>query len=558
FSLLLFLFHLALSPSHPQNQNRRHCRFWIPLSADDPCRRIVPFRSSTDLIALSPAIVPRSDVSTALNCARSSLVLATRAMEPGDSGSRQSLHSSVTISDPQQLHHHHQRQHQAPPPPPLSYATQREHLDRRYQQDQPAMATATILAPSVHYPPQSFSGYAQHSAAGANTASMISSESRRSSDDNESSNRQSLPSISEVISGTRPGQYPPPAQSSMQPGSSLPSSFTQATHQYPESDKHASPQPLHPASSFPQRQETLPAFVDSPRPPFNGRHSLPPVSDRRPTPPTKSELSPQHPQKPSDSHPPNGAYAHPPPPPPPAPTSHPYQPGQLPPGQIPLPSYPISPRHAVPIAPGHYDPRGQSMHPEEADYSNRARYDPSLNRHFETWSYQDSLSRIGSSSRTIFNFAEAYTRIAREQHGSQPIPERLPTEREVSEMLANVDLIKRSLEQVKDAVQASIQSERAREGTKVKGAYEEDHDVSMYGDGMKPHELRRLDDAIAATGSIPPNGDVARMVLGHSAMRVGCITRSWKGNVSWKHGQYGQSRRTGFEGAGRQSNKIDD
>lgn len=63
-------------------------------------------------------------------------------------------------------------------------------------------------------------------------------------------------------------------------------------------------------------------------------------------------------------------------------------------------------------------------------------------------------------------------------------------------MLANVDLIKRSLEQVKDAVQASIQSERAREGTKVKGTYEEDHDVSMYGDGMKPqyamqHEVKK-------------------------------------------------------------------
>ena len=106
------------------------------------------------------------------------------------------------------------------------------------------------------------------------------------------------------------------------------------------------------------------------------------------------------------------------------------------------------------------------------------------------------VPQIGSSSRTIFNFAEAYTRIAREQHGSQPIPQRLPTDREVSEMLANVDLIKRSLEQVKDAVQASIQSERAREGTKVKGTYEEDHDIPMYGDGMKPqyamqHEVKK-------------------------------------------------------------------
>lgn len=64
-------------------------------------------------------------------------------------------------------------------------------------------------------------------------------------------------------------------------------------------------------------------------------------------------------------------------------------------------------------------------------------------------------------------------------------------------MLVNLEVIKRSFDQVKDAVQASIQSERAREGTKIKGTYEEDHDVPMYGDGMKPqyamppHEVKK-------------------------------------------------------------------
>ncbi|KAL3953175.1 hypothetical protein ACCO45_013118 [Purpureocillium lilacinum] len=457
-------------------------------------------------------------------------------MEPGDSGSRQSLHPSSAPnpeqhhSQPQQHHHHHhqqpppppppqQQQHHhhpsrvsQPPPPPSSYPPQREQHDRRYPQEQPpAMATATVLAPSAHYPTQTSysSGYPQHPPpAAANSSNMMTTEPRRSSDDNESTGRQSLPSISEVISGARPGQYPP-AHAGLQSGPGLPSPFTQANHQYPEADKRSSPQPVHPASGFPQRPEPLPALTDSPRPPFTGRHSLPPVSDRRPTPPAKSEIAHQHAAKPSDSHPQNGAYAHPPPPPPPAPTSHPtshpYQPGQLPPGQVPLPNYPISPRHGVPIAPGHYDPRGQPVHPDDADFANRARYDPSLSRHFETWNYQDSLSRIGSSSRTIFNFAEAYTRIAREQHGSQPIPQRLPTDREVSEMLANVDLIKRSLEQVKDAVQASIQSERAREGTKVKGTYEEDHDIPMYGDGMKPqyamqHEVKKRRGRAAPPG----------------------------------------------------------
>ncbi len=277
------------------------------------------------------------------------------------------------------------------------------------------MATATVLAPSAHYPTQTSysSGYPQHPPpAAANSSNMMTTEPRRSSDDNESTGRQSLPSISEVISGARPGQYPP-AHAGLQSGPGLPSPFTQANHQYPEADKRSSPQPVHPASGFPQRPEPLPALTDSPRPPFTGRHSLPPVSDRRPTPPAKSEIAHQHAAKPSDSHPQNGAYAHPPPPPPPAPTSHPtshpYQPGQLPPGQVPLPNYPISPRHGVPIAPGHYDPRGQPVHPDDADFANRARYDPSLSRHFETWNYQDSLSRVRAVTFTVYGLA-AYLR----------------------------------------------------------------------------------------------------------------------------------------------------
>ena len=52
-------------------------------------------------------------------------------------------------------------------------------------------------------------------------------------------------------------------------------------------------------------------------------------------------------------------------------------------------------------------------------------------------------------------------------------------------MISNIELIKRSLEQVRDIVQVSIQSERAREGAKMKGPYEEEHDAAMYGDGMK-------------------------------------------------------------------------
>lgn len=65
------------------------------------------------------------------------------------------------------------------------------------------------------------------------------------------------------------------------------------------------------------------------------------------------------------------------------------------------------------------------------------------------------------------------------------MPDRLPTEREVSEMLANVEYIKRSLEQVREVVQVSMQADRSRDGVKPKGPYGEAHDVSMY-EGMKP------------------------------------------------------------------------
>ncbi|KAM3550154.1 hypothetical protein MY1884_008387 [Beauveria asiatica] len=339
------------------------------------------------------------------------------------------------------------------------------------------MAAASVLTPSAHYQPSSFasSTYTPLSSGSSPTTSMITSaEPRRPTDDHasEAPPRQSLPSISEVISGARPGQYAP-HHSSMPPQPSsggLPSPFAPPSRQYTDSDKHSrSPQPLHPAS-FPSRQDTIPAFADSPRPPFNGRAGLPPVTDRRPTPPGKPD-GPGHGPVHHDHRSVSGGY-----PQPPAPTSHPFQPPHLPPGQMPLPVYPISPRHE------HYDAPRPPTHGEPSPYS-RSRYEATP-RHYENWTYHESFSRIGSNSRTLFNFAEAYGRAAQEQQGGQSSVERLPSEREVNEMLANADYIKRSLEQVRDIVQ---HTERAREGAKAKSAYEESHDASMYNDGMKPH-----------------------------------------------------------------------
>lgn len=83
------------------------------------------------------------------------------------------------------------------------------------------------------------------------------------------------------------------------------------------------------------------------------------------------------------------------------------------------------------------------------------------------------------------NFAEAYLNIASEQHGGQPIPERLPTSREITEMLSNVDYMRKSLENVRE-IQHNVETEKAREAGKHQRPYDDD-DVSMYGDGLKQH-----------------------------------------------------------------------
>lgn len=72
-------------------------------------------------------------------------------------------------------------------------------------------------------------------------------------------------------------------------------------------------------------------------------------------------------------------------------------------------------------------------------------------------------------------------RIAAEQHGTQPIPDRLPTEREVSDMLSNADYLRSSLEAVRQLVQEA--NERVKVAGKAKGYDEED--TNMY--EMKPN-----------------------------------------------------------------------
>ncbi|KAH7471919.1 hypothetical protein FOMA001_g13462 [Fusarium oxysporum f. sp. matthiolae] len=275
---------------------------------------------------------------------------------------------------------------------------------------------------------------------------VFSIEPRKQDDSHESPNRQSLPSISEVIQGTEPGPYTFRPPSSIQAGFSLSPPFTLVRQPLHKTEKHPFLQQLLPASSFPLRQHALPVFSDHPRPPFANLPSFLPTSDCSRSPSSKAEIPFQHrhseQQKAPEPHPPlSGVYAHLSPP------SHPPAPVTYQPRQMPLPAYPTLPRH---------------------DYAPPAVYDAPVNRHVGSWSYQDSLSLISSSSRTILHCAEAYNRIAREQHGTHLIPERLPTEWELSDMFNNMELIKRSLEHMKDLVQTSIQNQRTHEGVKMK------------------------------------------------------------------------------------------
>ncbi|KAH7186992.1 hypothetical protein DER44DRAFT_754093 [Fusarium oxysporum] len=232
---------------------------------------------------------------------------------------------------------------------------------------------------------------------------VFSIEPRKQDDYHESPNRQSLPSISEVIQGTEPGTYTFRPPSSIQTGFCLSPPFALVRQPLHKTEKQPFLQQLLPASSFPLRQHAVPVFSDPPRPPFTSLSSLFPASDSSQSLAAKAEIPFQH------------------------------------------------------------------HHPEQQ----------------KTPEPHPPLSGV-SSSRTILHCAEAYNRIAREQHGTHLIPERLPTEWELSDMLSNMELIKRSLEHVKGLVQTSIQNERTHKGVKMKCLYKEENHAPISANAMQP------------------------------------------------------------------------
>ncbi|KAK2471502.1 hypothetical protein BFJ69_g17521 [Fusarium oxysporum] len=290
-------------------------------------------------------------------------------------------------------------------------------------------------------------------------------EPRKYVDYHVSPNRQSLPSISEFIRDTKQATCTHSPLSSVQtdPRFSLP--LVSVRRPLPKTGKNRSLHQLLSTSSFHPRQQTLPAFSDLLPPAFTSLPSPLPVSDCYQSPSVKAEIPSQHcqpqQQKTQEPHRPfRQVHSHSAPPStPPDPVSS--QPRPPPPGQIPLDPYPTPPRH---------------------DFATQVGYDAPVKRHPRSWTYRDSLSQISSSSHAILDCAETYNRIACEQHGAHAIPERLLTEWELSNMLSNMELIKRSLEHIEDLVQTSIQNERDHEGAKMK--MENHAPVSVY--AMQP------------------------------------------------------------------------
>ncbi|KAL2259622.1 hypothetical protein VTK26DRAFT_6639 [Humicola hyalothermophila] len=373
----------------------------------------------------------------------------------------------------------------------------RTHVETSFREG-PTMATALVSpSPSYHHHQHhnSFSsGYPHSVPATNNIPGMISPvEPRRSSDGSEPthSHRESLPSISEVISGTKPISYAQPSSAPMPPTQSLPSPFSASTPSRPFGDirgpeKDPSPRALQPAPSAYTRPEPLPAFSDPARPALASAPVPSPLNTfqgQNPSPPLKFEQVEAE-QRHPDTQPLSAGSRQQPGQPLPGLYS---ETGRLPPGQLPLSAYPISPRNAGPGLPSPYEPQRPSTFHEDGDYQHHrpSEYKAAFDKHLETWGYQEALRMVAGACRTGFNFADAYAAAAaQEQQGGQPTLSRMPTENEVTALINNLVMALKKLEDIREMCQQNrIRNERVRENGSRKP---DDEDVSMYNDGIKP------------------------------------------------------------------------
>ncbi len=282
------------------------------------------------------------------------------------------------------------------------------------------MAT-TLISPSApyyhhhhqHQHHNSFNSGYPHSAPATSIPGMISPvEPRRASDDSEPAHahRQSLPSlpsISEVFSEKKVlGYAPPPASAPIPPAQSLPSPFTSAPPPRPfadvgSPDKNPSPRTLHPSSSAFPRPDTLPAFADSALPALASRPVPPPLNtfpQHHSSPPVKLEQLEAE-QRYAEAQ--SLSTGHRPQLPQPLPSLY-AETGRLPPEQLPLSSYPISPRKSAgPGLPSPFESPGPPGYGEEGGYSPHrpSDYKAAFDKPFQTNGYQDALQAVGFASR---------------------------------------------------------------------------------------------------------------------------------------------------------------
>jgi hypothetical protein len=242
------------------------------------------------------------------------------------------------------------------------------------------MAAATLLSPAStfnnhnHALPQ----YPQAPPPHSQSLSSILTQngSRRESNEPETtSQRQSLPSISDIFQQVKTSPYSPTTPTTFNGPQGLP------------------PPPAFGGSTGPTRFENsqenrVGHLQDDKYSRFAPRAEGPPLSH------TKSSYTYNEPRdhgKALDRGSDPSVAA---PPPPPRMPYH--QSAQLPPGQIPLPpAPPVSPRHGG-LSPPQYDhQRSQSQREDDFGIGGR-RYDSnSLNRHFEAWSVAEGLGKVG-------------------------------------------------------------------------------------------------------------------------------------------------------------------
>ncbi|KAI6497372.1 hypothetical protein MCOR13_006767 [Pyricularia oryzae] len=430
-------------------------------------------------------------------------------MEAGDSVPRQSAHLSASNNHSD---YYSQRSREPLNRPPL-------------RQTPSTMATAALISPSNHYSHHSpyASAYTSHpnSASSAHPPppppTMVSPvDSARRSDDNETPHRQSLPSIRDIIGKSSDG--PPGANSLPSPfsthSSAPPPPPPRSYNDQPQTrEKPPSPRQPERTATY-SRPEPLPPFQDSSRgpPPRPGVPSLSIFAGGNPPKPNLPEISERRhhpgppPPPPAMESQSAGQYAHhapppahgPPQAPPPPPSSHshmppplsaptpPYSSGSapLPPGQLPLSAYPISPRNPAPSMTSPYNTQRPPMGPEEAEYAarNQLKYNGPPGRPYESWSFAESLAKVGGSAHVLLSFADRYAQIAQDE----PVPSRMPSDAEISDMVANCEHVMIALDALRNQ-RMYLSNELHREGAPrpSRGYGGEDEDVNMYNDGMK-------------------------------------------------------------------------